>query len=332
MNRKLSVLLVFSLFLLNVGCLTTGGFPGSSPTPAATTTPIPVLPPYQGLKKIVAVSNFENKTSYIGQINLDSGMADQLIDALMQSGMFVVLERETLQDVMGEQDLAASGRASGSASARTGLITSAQVLVKGAVTEFEEKSSGSGQGIGFSGFTLGMQRSEAHVGLIIRLIDTTTSRVLDSQRVEGKAEAGGLAWGAAVKGVTFGTEGFKKTPLGKAVQMAIDNAVVYVTERLRNMPFKGRVVNVKDNEVYLSAGANIGAKPGDSFTVFSKGEALVDPETGELLGSEETPIGKVGITEVRDKYSKAIILEGKGFKVGDVIYYEQPQILPVGGE
>ncbi len=325
MNRRVSYYLVLSLFLLNAGCITTGGFPGSSTTPVAATPPKPTPCPYQGLKKIVAVSNFENKTSYVGQINLDSGMADQLIDALMQSGMFVVLEREMLKDVMEEQDLAATGRTAKSASARTGSITSAQILIKGTVTEFEDKSSGSGQGVNFGGFNFGMQRSEAHVGLIIRLIDTTTGQVLDSQRVEGKAEAGGLAWGANVQGVNFGTEGFKKTPLGKAVQMAVDNAVVYVTERLGNLTFKGRIVNVKDNIIYVSVGSTIGAKAGDTFTVFSRGEELVDPVTGELLGSEEKRVGRIGISEVRDKFSKAVILEGEGFKAGDIIYNEPAQ-------
>lgn len=271
------------------------------------------------LKKLVAVSNFENKTSYVGQILLDEGMADQLTDALIQSGQFIVLERQTLGDVMAEQDLAASGRAAKSATASTGKITSAQILVKGAITEFEEKSASSGMGVGFKGFGIGTERSEAHVGVIIRLIDTTTGQVLDSRRVEGKAEAGGVAWGAKVGGVRFGTEGFSKTPLGKAVQIAIDNAVAYIAEKMRAIPFQGRVVDVKENVIYISAGADTGVTIGVTFTVYSKGEELVDPETGELLGSEEERIGSVRIIDVKEKFSKATVVEGQGFKKGDII-------------
>ncbi len=260
-----------------------------------------------GLKKVVAVSRFENKTSYGtgGAWNIGSGMSDQLTDALTASGQFVVLERQTLGDVIGEQDLAASGRTMKSKSARTGKITSAQILIKGAVTEYASSSSGSDTGVSVMGVRVGGSKKEAHVGLIIRLIDTTTSEVLVSKRVEGKAKSGGFNLGLNIKGVGFGTKAFKKTPLGKATQMAIDSAVEAVAEGLRNIPYQGRVILVKGGSVYLSAGTRTGASVGDEFTVYSLGEELVDPDTGEMLGSEEERLGKVKIFSVKEKFSKA---------------------------
>ncbi len=257
------------------------------------------------LKKVVAVSRFENKSSWSGQWNLDDGMADQLTDALVQSGRFVVLERQTLSDVLAEQDLASSGRAMKSRSARTGKLTSAQVLIKGAITEFALNSSGSGTGIGIGGFRIGSKRGDAHVGLIIRLIDTTTGEVLDSHRVEGKAESGGLSLGVDLGGVSFGTEGFKKTPLGKATQIAIDNAVEYIASKLDDLPFEGRVIKVKGDVVYISAGKRHDVSKGEKFAVYSVGEELVDPETGEMLGAEEEELGDIEVFQVSEKFSKA---------------------------
>jgi curli biogenesis system outer membrane secretion channel CsgG len=176
-------------------------------------------------------------------------MADQLTDALIQSGQFVVLERETLADVIAEQDMAATGRFQRSRSARTGKLTSAQVLVKGTVTEFELTEAGSGAGIDFKGFKIGAKREEAHVGLIIRLIDTTTGEVLASRRVEGKAKSGGFKFGMEdIEGVDFGTESFHKTPLGKATQITIDNAVEFIASNLRALPFQGRIIKVKGKD------------------------------------------------------------------------------------
>lgn len=260
-----------------------------------------------GLKKVVAVSRFENKTSYGtgGAWDLGNGMADQLTDALMQSGQFTVMERQTLGDVIGEQDLAASGRTMKSKSARTGKITSAQILIKGTITEYSRSSSGSDTGVSVMGVRVGGSKKEAHVGLIIRLIDSTTSEVLASERVEGKAKAGGFNIGLNVKGVGFGTEGFKKTPLGKATQMAIDTAVEKISAGLKDIPYQGRVILVKGDSVYLSAGARTGASVGDVFTVYSLGEELVDPDTGEMLGSEEEDIGRVKIYSIKEKFSKA---------------------------
>jgi len=273
------------------------------------------------LKKIVAVSRFENKTAWKGQVSLDYGMADQLTDALMQSGQFVVMERQTLGDVMAEQDLANSGRAQKSQSAQTGKLVNAQILVKGTVTEFENKSSGSDSGVGFGGFKVGAKREEAHVGLIIRLIDTTTGEVLDSQRVEGKAASGGTSFGMNVAGVGFGTSGFSKTPLGKATQMAIDNAVSIIAAKLKNVPFQARIVKVNgDDEVLISGGQKTGIAEGDAFTIYSVGESLVDPATGEQLGSELEKKGSVKVTKVEEKYAKAKA-DGslKGIKAGDIV-------------
>lgn len=272
------------------------------------------------LKKIVAVSRFENKTSWKGQVSLDDGMADQLTDALMQSGQFTVMERQTLGDVTAEQDLANSGRAQKSQLAQMGKLVNAQILVKGTVTEFEQNSSGSASGVGFGGFNIGNKREEAHVGLIIRLIDTTTGEVLQSQRVEGKAASGGVSIGANVAGVGFGTSGFKKTPLGKATQEAIDNAVALIAAKLKGIPFEARVIKVTDDEMLISGGEKTGEAVGDVFTAYSVGEALVDPTTGEQLGSETTKKGTVKIVEVKEKYAKAKS-DGPltGIKVGDIV-------------
>jgi len=272
-----------------------------------------------GAKKVVAVSNFENKTSYSGQWSLDNGMADQLTDALIQSGEFVVLERQTLSDVMDEQDLAQSGRMMKSKSARTGKLTSSQILVKGTVTEFQAKSEGSSSGISMFGLSLGGSSGNAHVGIIIRLIDTTTGQVLDSKRVEGKAESGGFEFGLDLGIVDFGTDSFQNTPMGKATQMAIDEAVEFISAKLRGIPFKGRIIQVKNEDIYLSAGKRNGSSVGDTFTVFSVGEELIDPDTGEILGSEEEELGTVKIYEVKEKYSKAKIGSGAIVKRGDTI-------------
>jgi len=272
------------------------------------------------LKKIVAVSRFDNKTAY-SQAAIGDGMADQLSDALMQSGQFVVVDRQTIKDVMTEQDFANSGRVQKAQSAQTGKIVSAQILVKGTITEFENNSSGSANGIGFGGFKIGDAHSEAHVGLIIQLIDTTTGEILASQRVEGKASAGGLSFGANVSGASFGSAGFDKTPMGKAVQMAIDDAVSQITGKLKDVPFSAHVVKVNDdNNLIVSGGAKTGIALGDTFTLYSVGENLVDPDTGEQLGSELTKKGSVTVTKVEEKYAVAHSDASlAGIKAGDLV-------------
>src|SRR3990167_6751512 len=157
-------------------------------------------------KKTVAVSRFENSTDTAGQAAVGAAMADQLADALIQSGKFVVIERQTLEDVIAEQDIAASGRAAVSETAQTGKIIPAQILIKGTVSEFEAEIQKGGTGITISGISVGSSKSQAHVAVIVRIIDSTSGQVLDSVRVEGEASAKGMKIGINKGGVDFGTD------------------------------------------------------------------------------------------------------------------------------
>ncbi len=58
---------------------------------------------------------------------------------------------------------------------------------------------------------------------------------------------------------------------------------------------------------------------GATYTVYGVGEELIDPTTGLSLGKEESKIGRIEVTSVEEKFSKAKILEGSGFKTGDVV-------------
>lgn len=261
----------------------------------------------QALKKTVAVFDFQNDSGYNALGNLGQDFSTQLSDALVQSGKFTVLTRKDLDVVFAEQDLAASGRMAKSSAAATGKAIPAQILIKGQITEFEENKSGGGQGLSIEGFSIGTQKSSAHIAVIVQLVDSTTGEIVDSQRVEGEARAGGLSFGYSG---SFGinSSNFKKTPLGKAVQMAIDRAVVYVSDKLSSLPWKGKVMLVKeDGTVFVNSGTNTGVSSGSVFSVYREGEPLVDPDTGIELGRENTKIADIKITEVQDKFSKATV-------------------------
>ena len=284
------------------------------------------------LKKIVAVSRFENRAGINGggQYALDDGMADQLSDALVQSGCFTVLERQTLGDVVDEQKLANSGLATKSQSAQSGKLVNAQILIKGTITEFEANCGSSGHSVTIpipwgggmgGGVSLGNKRNEAHVGLIVKLIDTTTGEILESQRVAVTNTSGSIGIGVESSVASFKSDSFKTTSLGKATQMAIDDAVFRITTRLKDVPFQARVIKINgEDELLISGGARTGISEGDAFTLYSVGESLVDPSTGEQLGTELAKKGLVKVTHCEEKYAKAASEKPLiGIKVGDIV-------------
>lgn len=191
---------------------------------------------YNGPKARVAVSRFTDKTAkgwWTGQ--LGDGMAEMLATSLFNSNRFIVLERQTLQDVLAEQDLGASGRIRKETAAPIGQIEGAELLVTGAVTEFEPGSSGIGGGIGggsrsIVGGILGAIK-KSHIAIDLRVIDTRTSRLVAATTVEGSAtDIAGLT-GLAGGHLGGGLGGWRKQPIEKALRIAIGAAVNFIVSQ-----------------------------------------------------------------------------------------------------
>jgi curli biogenesis system outer membrane secretion channel CsgG len=198
---------------------------------------------YDGPKARIAVSQFKDKTGkgwWTGAIG--DGMADMLSTALFHSNRYIVLERQQVADVLREQDLATAGRIKKGTEAPTGEIEGAELLITGAVTEFEGAASGVGGGIGGIGGTAGRVLGgiaggikKAHMAIDMRVIDTRTSRVVAATSVEGEATdfaLGGALAGAGSGGALGGAlGGWSKTPTEKALRICIQEAVKFIVSK-----------------------------------------------------------------------------------------------------
>ena len=94
----------------------------------------------------IAVLDFEYGTvdNWWGQYDIGKGIADQLVDALVDDGSFRVIERKKLATLLGEQDFAASGRADPSAGtmAKIGKVLGVKYILVGSITKFSTESRG----------------------------------------------------------------------------------------------------------------------------------------------------------------------------------------------
>ncbi|GAB4343602.1 MAG: hypothetical protein Kow0099_22180 [Candidatus Abyssubacteria bacterium] len=100
----------------------------------------------------------------------------------------------------------------------------------------------------------------------------------------------------------------------------------------RERPF--RVVKVTPQEVYLNLGLPEGARPGLEFNIYREGDAILDSETGRILGREKERIGIVQIIDVEKNYSKAVPVEMSvtEFREGDTgLFLRESPILAVAG-
>ena len=196
---------------------------------------------YNGPKARIAVARFTDKSndSRWWRKEIGEGMADQLTTALVSTNRFIVLERQALDAVLSEQDLAVSGRVSAASGAAYGEIEGAEIVVVAAVTEFDDDNSGtrvvSGGFIGdvFSSVSAGF--SSSHMAIDLRLIDTRTSRILAATSVEGGSKdfdftSAATNFGGALVGGNLSS--WSNTPKEKALREVIVKAVEFLESKV----------------------------------------------------------------------------------------------------
>ena len=112
---------------------------------------------------------------------------------------------------------------------------------------------------------------------------------------------------------------------------AINEAAYELIQAIGAQSAAGSVIKVEGRNVYLNLG--VGAvQVGDRLTLKRPGSALIDPETGISLGSEDEEIGTVHVDQVKDKFSiGSVNASRKPVKAKDrVISQRAPQSLEFG--
>jgi curli biogenesis system outer membrane secretion channel CsgG len=180
-------------------------------------------------KPRLAVVDFKNDTSagwWYGGAGRD--LAGMLTNELASDEKFRLVEREKLNAVLDEQDLASSGRVSKGTAAKFGKMTGAQYIVTGTVSAYEEKTEGGGGGLSFHGIALGGKKDDAYIAIDVRVVDTTTGEVVHTRTVEARSTNYGMAVGASRGGFSGGLSKYSNTPAGKAIRACLIEVSEYL--------------------------------------------------------------------------------------------------------
>ena len=246
-----------------------------------------------------------------------------VIDVINQTGRFRLVERQVLDAVLSEQDLGESERVATPSAAKIGKVLGVQYMMKVVITDYEEDIGGGGVG-GIGGFFkkaagaaggVGVSKSESRVGMSFRLIDAETSEVLFTKQIESKIKksglkiGGGLLAGRVLGGAVFSK--YSKTPIGQAVIAGVNKGVFELVKQVGNLPATGRVIKAAGNKVWINIGKQV-VSSGDVLKVESKGEEMIDPDTGISLGSDDTEIGTIRVNNAQEKFSIAEIVSIDG--------------------
>ena len=172
------------------------------------------------------------------------GIHDMLVTDLFAQDRFIVLERDTLNEVIAEQEFSADARAGDATRIPAGQLEGAELLVVGAVTAFDAGVGGAALPIpiplgdrGDFG-VMHLRFKRGYIAMDLRVIDARTGRVLSSVAVNGKNSRFGMEFNVHLQGphhrvdlphvLTY----FQNTPVEKALQEMVTAAVDHIAERV----------------------------------------------------------------------------------------------------
>ncbi len=295
-------------------------------------------------RRRVAVMNFEYGTvsTAVAQIfgtNVDigKGIADMLVDRLVNDGTYSVIERKALDKVLAEQNFSNSDRADPNSAARLARILGVDAIIIGSITQFgrDDKSNGVVGGamsrvtdrFGVGGVS--RKSSKAVVQITARMINTETAEILASAAGKGESKrestslmgAGGrdvIAGG----GVDMKSSNFGATILGEATNEAVTQVAARLKDGNARIPAKvltvdGLVADVSGKTLVVNVGSRAGLKVGDRLRVMRTGREIKDPATGRVLRRSEDALGEISITEVEDQSAVGTYMGTGTVKVGD---------------
>jgi len=283
-------------------------------------------PAFAQAKPRVAVIEFKNKVSgwSWGWYHAGTQAQDMFVTALVKSGKYRVIEREQLAAIMQEKNLTLSGDIDQKTAMKIGKLLGVEYIIAGALTELgAQKTNVNTPWLrGIPSVNVGVSKMDCAIDA--RAFSTTTGEIVwaDSAKEETSSSK------VYVAGAGGGVDDQRK------LDALVRPVVTKLADSLAQKSLAsggaggsgdasgvaGKIARVDGGEIYLNVGSEAGVKEGEEFNVLRLGASIKDPDSGEVLGQNETKIGRVRVDKVMGpRLSTARVLSGSGFKPGDAI-------------
>ena len=290
-------------------------------------------------KKRVAVLSFDDaavrssSTAAFGSSqDVGAGLADVLIDQLLKSGAYSLIERTALDAVLKEQNFSNSSRADPKTAAAIGRLLGVDAIIIGSVTQFGVEKSAVAVGSGTLGrVTRGVigggerVNTKATVGMTARMVNTSTGEILTSVSGTGESSKSTVgASGYASGALDMTSSSFQSTILGEAVNRAAQIVATGLSEfgsklAVARVDYSGLIADVSGNTLILNVGRKSGVQVGDTIEITRAGRTILDPQTKKVIRTIVDKVGAARVTEADDVSSTATIIDKAEVKVGDQV-------------
>lgn len=259
----------------------------------------------EAAKKTIAVMPLENLSGY-GDQRVAELMTEQLLVAIHSSGNYTVVERTQAKKIIDEQGFQNIAGDPNSA-AETGKLTGADYTLVGKVTMAVVGNNPTANtvskissifGLGDLGNTASnyVDKFKGKIALEIRFVDNTTGEIIIAKTVEGSKS------GAS-----------QLEALNAACKAAAEN---FLRDLDEVNPFRARIAEISDEDVYIDRGSLDGLRRGEVLVVAREGSPIV--VNGKIVAVKQTVVGKIKVVEVNSDYAVCKKQSGEIHK-GDIV-------------
>ena len=265
------------------------------------------------IRPTIAVMKFDNRARLPVGWRIGEGVTDILVDRLVATGRFHVIERPNLDHVLREIHFQQTGATRKQNRARPGRLKNVRYLIKGTVTDYGHVSTDSGGFAWTDRLDLFGTGSRAVMSMTLYVVEVESGEIVCSESFEGSVRADSLNVRAEYKDVTFGGSVFNRTPLGRVTAGVIDKAVRGIAGAVAARPWRPKVAQVLGERVLvINGGRNRRVSVGDDYEVLMRGDPIVDPDTGDVIGhGAGRVVGRVRVDRVHARYAEATIIVGR---------------------
>jgi hypothetical protein len=233
----------------------------------------------------------------------------QLIDRISATRKFDIVSRSDMDQITKEQQFDASGNVDPKTAAQIGKASGAKYILTSTVDDFQDYV----ETATFEGTGRSATKRVFRFSIVAKIYDSTSGKLLGSANFQ----TGNDEFKQIQEDRNYSV---KNGELSDEMMVAIARSMAEkIAIHVADVIFPIRVLIKDDDGITINRGEGGGVAVGDVFNVFALGKQLVDPDTGEVLGNEEVNVGKVQITEVDPKFSKAKVLEDTGIDKGAIL-------------
>ena len=289
----------------------------------------------QSIKPVVAIAAIDtaaqnisckgwDRAAYNCNQDLSEGFRIMLETALTKTRRMDVMERGRMDPILQEQMLASAGISDAGGS--IGGLTGVDFMVYGTITRFGMQESGvkiantGAFGRKIPGGGLDTSRKSVNMGVDLKVTDVTTGKIMIADEVSGTMQTGS----------SFSVGGISKTESSADPFADVQRVVAgKIAEAIVTTRTPVKIIAVQSDGTLVLNYGNVFFRAGDQLAAYAVGEEFTDPDTGEVLGADETKVGTVSIVAADAKLSKASITEGDPglFELGTIL---KRVIVPAG--